>query len=42
MSTKLIVWALGVAASDTKNIANAMSSVLDAWHHTPFRGLTGI
>jgi hypothetical protein len=42
MSTKLIVWALGVAASDTKNIANAMSSVLDAWHHAPFRGLTGI
>ena len=42
MSTKLIVWALGVAASDTKNIANAMSSMLDAWHHTPFRGLAGI
>ena len=42
MGTELIIWALGVAASDTKNIADAMSRMLDAWHHTPFRCFTGV
>ena len=42
MGTKLIVWALGVAASDTKNIPDAVSRMFDAWHHTPFRCFAGI
>jgi len=42
MGTKLIVGALGVAASDSQNIADAMSGVLDAWHHAPFRCFAGV
>lgn len=42
MGTKLIVWALGVAASDTKNVADAVSGMLDTWHHAPFRCLSGV
>jgi hypothetical protein len=42
VSTELIVWALGVAASDTENVADAVSGMLDAWHNASFRCLAGV
>jgi hypothetical protein len=42
MGKKLTVWALGVVTSDTEDVADAVSSMLDARHHAPFRCLAGV